>query len=79
MRIERIKLSTIILMFSFYVLAQGIGFGFLFYSFIEYQPSGGLIALLGIFGIAGVLFLIAGLIGIQLSVKQIISFGKIVF
>jgi hypothetical protein len=78
-RVEIAKKSTIAIMYTMYILAQGFGFGILFSAFqLNYGSKSGIQYLILIFAIGGLAFLIASLIGRKLSVKGMMSLGRFI-
>jgi len=77
---DKIKYATIIAMLLMYSLAEGFGFGTLFYAVMNTNGVSGFEAydLFIIFGIGAAVFLIAGLIGMFLNSNATMSLGKII-
>lgn len=78
-KIERVKKTTIVIMYSLYLLAEGFAFGILFSAFtINFGSAKGIQYLILIFAIGGLAFLIAGVIGQRLSTRATMSLGRFI-
>jgi hypothetical protein len=74
--IDRIKLTTIILMIAFYGIGNGISFGVLFYAINLTDSTVSMIDVMTCFLLTGIIFAVAGLIGTTFSEKLTMTVGK---